>query len=80
MNYKKHATFVLIESLKSPIDMKKNLLSAFALTGIFSLVATVAMAAPPPPPTALPVDGGLTLVLAVCAGYGAKKIYDSRKK
>lgn len=27
-----------------------------------------------------PIDGGVTLVLAVAAGYGAKKISDAKKK
>ena len=60
--------------------MKNKFSAAILLTGVFCLTATVLFAGPPPPPTALPVDGGLTLVLAACAGYGVKKINDSRKK
>lgn len=33
----------------------------------------------PPNPNAIPIDGGLSLLLAVCVGYGAKKIHDTRK-
>jgi hypothetical protein len=39
------------------------------------------MGQPPigPPPASTPIDGGLSLVIAACAGYGAKKINDRRK-
>jgi hypothetical protein len=48
-------------------------------------------AAPPPPPggtvgpscwppPCIPVDGGISVLIAAGAAYGAKKIYDSRKK
>lgn len=46
-------------------------------------------AAPPPPPggspacwppPCIPIDGGLSFLVAAGAAYGAKKIYDSRKK
>ncbi len=33
-----------------------------------------------PPEDDIPVDGGLTLLLAAGVGYGAKKIRDNRKK
>ncbi|WP_192823841.1 PID-CTERM protein-sorting domain-containing protein [Rufibacter sp. LB8] len=32
-----------------------------------------------PPPTGVPIDGGASLLLAAGAGYGLKKIRDSRK-
>ena len=49
------------------------------------------MAAPPPPPSGtvgppcwpppcIPIDGGVSFLIAAGAAYGAKKIYDSRKK
>ena len=34
---------------------------------------------PPPPPSPVPIDGGLSLVIAGCVGYGMKKINDNRK-
>jgi hypothetical protein len=34
---------------------------------------------PPPPPVAVPIDGGLSLVIVGCVGYGAKKLNDRRK-
>jgi hypothetical protein len=50
-----------------------------------------ASAAPPPPPggsagppcwppPCIPVDGGVSFLIVAGAAYGAKKIYDSRKK
>jgi hypothetical protein len=33
-----------------------------------------------PPPISVPVDGGITLLLAAGAAYGAKKLYDYHKK
>lgn len=35
---------------------------------------------PPPPPTSnIPIDGGISLLIAAGAAYGAKKVYDKRK-
>ena len=55
----------------------KKLSSIIALSAIFVLMVSPLFAAPPP--SAVPVDGGIGLVIAACAGYGAKKIYDARK-
>jgi hypothetical protein len=39
------------------------------------------MATPEPPgPEIIPIDSGLSLLVAACAGFGAKKIYDARKQ
>jgi hypothetical protein len=60
--------------------MLKNI---FFATGIFlaSGMVNAIMATPTPPgPTVVPIDGGVSLLLAACAGYGAKKIYDTRKE
>lgn len=32
-----------------------------------------------PPTEGVPIDGGLSLLLAAGLGYGAKKMYDSQK-
>lgn len=59
------------------------------LIGFFAVLASFSYAAPPPPPSTgpgcwpppcIPIDGGITLLMAAGAAYGAKKIYDSRKK
>ena len=58
---------------------KGNLLSKCLLAGVFVLAAGSVFAQILPPSTT-PIDGGLSLVIAACAGYGDKKINDSRKK
>ena len=68
--------------------MKTN---ALILLGAFLLLTAVSFAAfPPPPPPAsgppcwpppcIPIDGGITLLMAAGAAYGAKKLYNSRQK
>lgn len=50
---------------------------------IFCLVAPLAVWAQPDPPgddPGVPIDGGLSILLAAGVGYGAKKINDNRKK
>jgi hypothetical protein len=60
--------------------MLKNITLTSALL-LASAVVNSIMATPlPPGPSIIPIDGGISLLLAACAGYGAKKIYDSRKK
>lgn len=63
----------------------KSLILLFLFIG-FSYVLH---AAPPPPPggspacwppPCIPIDGGLSFLVAAGAAYGAKKIYDLRKK
>ena len=56
--------------------MKKVLFGGVLTLG-FVLASQMVMAAPPP--SAVPVDGGLSLVLTACACYGAKKLYDLKK-
>lgn len=43
------------------------------------LTATYAHAQPSLPADGVPIDGGLSILLAAGVGYGAKKIYDSKK-
>ncbi len=41
----------------------------------------VCLAPPPMPgPPVIPIDGGISILLAAGAAYGSKKIYDSMKK
>lgn len=53
------------------------------------LCSNVLLSAPPPPPAGnpgcwpppcVPIDGGLTFLIAAGAAYGAKKLVDVRKK
>lgn len=56
------------------------LFSVILATLVF--LSQVAMAQPPPPPSnpaAVPIDGGLGLLLAAGAGLGLKKLRDARK-
>jgi ABC-type antimicrobial peptide transport system permease subunit len=32
----------------------------------------------PPGPGSVPIDGGISLLIAACAGFGAKKIYNNK--
>jgi hypothetical protein len=48
-------------------------LSLFFIVGI-------ALAQPPIPLTQAPIDGGLSILLAAGAAYGAKKVYDFKNK
>jgi hypothetical protein len=57
--------------------MKNKITSILALTSLFVMAVSPIFAAPPP--SAVPIDGGISLVIAACAGYGAKKLHDSRK-
>lgn len=59
--------------------MKNNILLTAGIF-LFTGITSVLMATPVPPgPVIIPVDGGLSLLVAACAGVGAKKIYDYRK-
>jgi hypothetical protein len=52
------------------------------LTLSLFFIIGIALAQPPipPPTTQVPIDGGLSLLLAAGAAYGAKKVYDFRNK
>ena len=48
---------------------------------IISLLALASdLIAQPPPPPDIPVDGGISFLIAAGLGLGAKKIIDSRSK
>ena len=63
---------------------------AFTLIFLFVLAfgQTLFSAPPPPPavnppcwpPPCIPIDGGITALIAAGAAYGAKKLYDKKKK
>ncbi|MDO8998198.1 MAG: hypothetical protein Q7W45_00425 [Bacteroidota bacterium] len=60
------------------------------LTISFIIFGTqILLSAPPPPPAGspgcwpppcIPIDGGVTFLIAAGAAYGAKKLIDARKK
>ncbi len=58
-------------------------------TSIVVFGSQVLLSAPPPPPSGspgcwpppcVPIDGGVTFLIAAGAAYGAKKLVDARKK
>ena len=71
--------------------MKRNKIIFIAFVILVLLVADnyklLAGAPPPPPPPpcfpppcGVPLDGGISLLIAAGAAYGGKKVLDSRKK
>ncbi len=72
---------VYLRNLKNLVLMKKAFLSVFFLLGI----AMVGLSQNDPPPfnpgdpSPIPVDGGISILLATGAAYGVKKVRDARK-
>jgi len=63
--------------------MKKALLIfslAFTLLVLPFLVKDASAQPPPPPPQDIPIDGGLFLLIAAGATYGARKLYKQQKE
>jgi len=63
--------------------MKKILLVftiVFTLLVLPVLVKDAAAQPPPPPPQDIPIDGGLFLLIAAGATYGARKLYKQQKE
>ncbi len=62
--------------------MKKFLHISLAIVALIVISQSTQAQSPPPPPAnpeAVPIDGGLSLLLAAGAGLGAKKAWDARK-
>ena len=57
-----------------------TLLAATFLSCSLSLVQAQGDPGEDPDPTNVPIDGGLSLLIAAGVGYAAKKGYDKRKK
>lgn len=69
-------------NIKNKIIMKAKLLKVTGLLAIITLIALPVMAQDnfPDPEEDIPIDGGITLLLAAGAGYGAKKLKEKRMK
>lgn len=63
--------------------MKRTFLVALALICLYLILPNMANALPPDPgndpDTGVPLDGGLSILLAAGVGYAVKKIRDTRK-
>jgi len=63
--------------------MRTLLLTVFVLILFMiepALLNTAVGQPPPPPPQDIPLDGGVSLLLAAGVAYGVKKIRNSEKK
>ena len=60
--------------------VKTNKMKKFLPTLILSTLVLAAFAQPGNPNNPVPLDGGISLLIAAGAAFGAKKIYDVRKK
>lgn len=60
--------------------MKKPVLTSIILLLVL-IIPSLLMAGGPPDPldNYVPLDGGLSLLVAAAVGYGSKKMYDKRK-
>lgn len=52
----------------------------FLPTLVLTTMVLVVFAQPGNPTNPVPLDGGISLLIAAGAAFGAKKIYDARKK
>ena len=63
--------------------MKNILYSLYAVVSLSMLLSLPSLAlaqGAPTDPSDVPIDGGLSLLLAAGLAYGGKKAYDARKK
>ena len=62
--------------------MKKPVLISLLITAVVVLPCFLTAQGIPDDPsdTMVPIDGGLSLLVAAALSYGSKKIYDARKK
>jgi hypothetical protein len=62
--------------------MKKPVLISIILLLVLIIPSLLMAQGGPPDPVdpLVPIDGGLSLLVAAAVGYGSKKMYDSRKK
>jgi hypothetical protein len=66
------------QALKSH-QMNKSTFLTIGIILVSSAFSALLATPLPPDPSLIPIDGGVSLLVAVCVGYGVKKIYDSRK-
>jgi hypothetical protein len=59
--------------------MNKSTFLTLGLILVLSVFNSLLATPLPPDPNLIPIDGGVSLLVAICVGYGVKKIYNSRK-
>ena len=80
--------FVMLQCFQN--STKKPIVRILPIVALVMMSAQVAMAQPPPPDdpnnvgggtggAGVPIDGGLSILLAAGAGLGLKKAWDTRK-
>jgi hypothetical protein len=65
--------------MKNKFILSSLVVFAAASVTNFLMALPVGPGGPAGGPTTIPVDGGIAIVLAACAGYGVKKYNDLRK-
>ncbi len=81
MYFHLYVIYLRRQSEQAPKSQHMNK-STFLTLGVIlvSSAFSALLATPlPPDPSLIPIDGGVSLLVAACVGYGVKKIYDSRK-
>ena len=82
-------SFVMLQRFQK--STKTSLVRILPIVALVMMSAQVAMAQPPPPDdpnnvgggtggAGVPIDGGLSILLAAGAGLGLKKAWDARKQ
>ena len=68
--------------ISKQIFMKKNQVILFLLVAVMLVIPQLifAQVGPGGDPGDVPIDGGLSLLVAAGIGYGAKKVHEARKK
>ncbi len=62
-------------------SLTKKTAAAFLFVLVSGMAAWSQIPAPPPPsPLVVPIDGGIVMLAAAGAAYGAKKVYGRRSK
>lgn len=66
------------------LNIKKNFIKGALFVAAIAFLPIVSFAQPDPPgpdpDEPLPIDGGVSLLVAAGVGYGAKKLHDAKKR
>ena len=83
MRIKKFSTFVHEHKSRTKLIrlfVKTNKMKKLVTTLCLLTIVVVAFAQPVNPNNPVPLDGGISLLIAAGAAFGAKKIYDIKKR